>query len=73
MAPVGLDQVEFDELLALKKDLALGPDGILYGGYRCAGGLGSKFFFHACRAVLEQNAIPDCFSECWTVLILKDI
>ena len=33
--------------LLFKKDLAPGPDGIPYGAYRCAGGLGSKFFFHA--------------------------
>ena len=37
-----VDQSEFGELLALKKDSALGPDGIHYGAYRCAGGLGSN-------------------------------
>ena len=40
-----IDQAEFDDLLALKKGSAPGPDGIPYGAYRCAGGLGSQFFF----------------------------
>ena len=66
-----IDQTEFDDLLALKKDSAPGPDGIPYGAYRCAGGLGSKFLFHACKAVLEGSAILDCFSESWTVFIPK--
>ena len=35
-----IDQAEFDDLLALKKDSAPGPDGIPYGVYRCAGGIG---------------------------------
>ena len=50
-----IDQAEFDELLALKKDSALGPDGIPYG----AGGLGSKFLFRADRATLEGRNISD--------------
>ena len=44
-----IDQVEFDDLLALKKDSALGPDGISNGTCRCSGGLGSKFLFKAYR------------------------
>ena len=31
-----MDQAEFDDLLALKKDSAPGPDGIPNGAYRCA-------------------------------------
>ena len=31
-----IDLAEFDELIALKKDSAPGPDGIPYGVYRCA-------------------------------------
>ena len=58
-----LDQAEFDDLVASKKDSARGPDGILHGIYRCAGGLRSKFLFHAYHAVLERRNIPDC----WTV------
>ena len=46
-----IDQAEFDDLLALKKDSAPGPDGIPYGVYRCAGGLGSKFLYRACRCI----------------------
>ena len=64
-----IDQAEFDDLLALKKDSAPGPDGIPYGAYRCAGGLGSKFLFNACRAFLEGGAFPDCFAESRTVFI----
>ena len=56
---------------ALKKDSAPGPDGIPYGVYRCAGGLGSKFLFRAYRAVLEGSTIPDCFAESRTVFIPK--
>ena len=68
MTSVGLiDQAEFVDLLALKKDAAHGPDGILYGIYRCAGGLGSKFLFHAYQAVLEGRNIPVCFAESRTV------
>ena len=66
-----IDQAEFDDLLALKKDSASGPDGIPYGVYRCAGGLGSKFLFRAYQAVLEGSNIPDCFAESRTVFIPK--
>ena len=65
------DQAEFDDLLALKKDSAPGPDGIPYGAFRCAGGLGSKFLFNAYRACVEVVAIPDCFAESRTVFIPK--
>ena len=55
----------------MKKDSAPGPDGIPCGVYRCAGGLGSKFLFHAYKAVLEGSVTPDCFAESRTVLIPK--
>ena len=58
MTSVGLDQAEFDDLLALKKDSAPGPDGIPCGAYRCAGGLGSKFLFDAYKAVVGRR----CYS-----------
>ena len=64
-------QSEFDDLFALKKDSAPGPDGIPYGAYRCAGGLGSKFFFRAHHAVLEGSTIPDCFAESRAVPIFS--
>ena len=48
-----IDRTEFDELIAMKKDSAPGPDGIPYDAYRCAGGLGSKFLFDANRACEE--------------------
>ena len=64
-----VDQAEFDDFLALKKDSAPGPDGILYGVYRCAGGLGTKFLFNADQTVLEGRNIPDCFAESRTVFI----
>ena len=66
-----IDQAEFDDLLALKKYSAPGPDRIPYGVYRCAGGLGSKFLFRACKPVLEGSTIPDCFAESRTVFIPK--
>ena len=56
-----IDQAESDDLLALKKDTAPGPDGIPSGAYRCAGGLGSKFLSNAYRAFLEGGAVPDLF------------
>ena len=66
-----VDKTEFGDLLALKKDSAPGPDGIPYGVYRCAGGLGSKFLFLAYQDVLGGSAIPDCFAECRTIFIPK--
>ena len=66
-----LDQAEFDDLLALKKDSAPGPDGIPYGACRCAGRLGSKFHFDVYKAVLEGSGIPDCFADSATVLVPK--
>ena len=38
-----IDQTEFDDLLALKKDSAPGPDGIPYCVCRCAGGWAHNF------------------------------
>ena len=66
-----IDQAEFDDLLALMKNSAPGPDGIPHGACRCAGGLGSKFLFDAERTVLEGSAIPVCFAERRTVFIAK--
>ena len=48
-----LDQAEFDDILASTKDSVPGPDGIPFGVFRYAGGLGSKFLFNAYQAVLE--------------------
>ena len=65
-----IDQAEFDDLLVVKKkNSAPGPDGIPYGVYRCAGGLGSKVLYRAYQAVLEGSTIPDCFAESTTVFI----
>ena len=66
-----IPKAEFDDLLALKKDSAPGPDGTPYGVYRYAGGLGSKFLRRAYQAVLEGNTIPDCFAESRTIFIPK--
>ena len=66
-----IDQAGFNDLFALKKDSAPGPDGIPYGVYRCAGGLGSKFLFDAYQAVLEGRNNTDCFAESRTVFIPK--
>ena len=40
-----IDRTEFEELIALKKDSAPGPDGIPYGAKRCARSLGFQFLF----------------------------
>ena len=66
-----IDKTEFDDLLALMKESAPGPDGIPHGAYKCAGGLGSKFLFHAQGACVEGGAVPDCFAESRTVFIPK--
>ena len=55
----------------MKKDSAPGPDGIPYGVYRFASGLGSKFLYRAYQAILEGSTIPDCFAESRTVFIPK--
>ena len=65
------DKTEFDDLLALKKDSAPGPDGLPYGAYRCVGSLGSQFLFNAYRALLEAGAVPDHFAGSRTVFIPK--
>ena len=65
-----IDKTEFDELVATKKDSAPGPDGIPYGAYRCAGGLGSQFLFDAHRALLDGGAVPDHFDVGRTVFFL---
>ena len=57
-----IDQAELDDLLASQKDSAPGPDGIPYGVYRCAGGLGSNFLFNAYQAVLEGSSIGPSLS-----------
>ena len=66
-----INKAEFDDLLALKKDSAPGPDGIPFSAYRCAGGLGSQFLFNAHRALVEGGAVPDHFAESRTVFIPK--
>ena len=53
-----IDRTEFDELIALKKDSAPGPDGIPYGAYRRAGGLGSQFLFNAYKISVGRRYRP---------------
>ena len=53
-----IDRNEFDELIALKKESARGPDGIPYGAKRCAGGLGSQFLFNVYKYVFEGLTLP---------------
>ena len=66
-----MDQAEFDDLFALKKDSARGLDGIPYGAFGCARGLGSQFLFNAYRALVEGSAVPDHFAESRTSFIPK--
>ena len=66
-----IDKTEFDELTAKKKDSAPGPDGISYGAFRCARGLGSQFLFNAYRSLLGGGTVPEHFAESGTVFIPK--
>ena len=50
-----IDRTDFDELIALKKDSAPGPDRIPCGAYRRAGGLGSQFLFNAYKIFVGRN------------------
>ena len=65
------DRTEFDELIALEKDSALGPDGIPYGACKCAGRLGFQFLFNAYKYLLEGGTVPEHFAESRTVFIFK--
>ena len=67
-----IDQAEFDDLLALKKDSAPGPDGIPYGACKCARNLGSQFLFNAYRALLEGGTAHDHYAESRTVFTPQD-
>ena len=62
-----IDQNEFDELMASKKESAPGRDGIPYSFYRRAVGLGSRFLFCAYKHVLDGGTIPEFFAEIRTV------
>ena len=64
-----IDKHEFDEMMDSKKESAPGPDGIPYSRYRCAGGLGSQFLFHAFKHVLDGGAIRAQFAAIRTVFI----
>ena len=63
-----IDQAEFDDLLALKKDSA--PGLTVFPTVATGVLVGSKFLFRAYQAVLE-GTIPDRFAESWTVFIPK--
>ena len=65
------DKQEFDEMTATKKESAPGPDGIPYGIYRCAGGLGSRFLFSAYESVVEGGSVPTHSAASRTVFIPK--
>ena len=58
-----MDKQEFDEMIATKKESAPGPDGVPYGIYRCAGGLGFRFLFNAYRIVVEGGSVLPCFAS----------
>ena len=66
-----IDRAEFDELVALKKDSAPGPDGIPYGVFWCAGGLGAHFLFNTYKYLVEGGAVPEQFAISRTVFIPK--
>ena len=64
-------RAEFDELAALKKDSAPGPDGIPYGACNCAGGLGAQFLLNAEKSVRREVLFLNIFAESRTVFIPK--
>ena len=72
-APVDIrwnfDRADFDELTALKKDSAPGPDGIPHGIYRWAGGLSAHFLFNTYKYLVEGAAVPEHFAISRTVFI----
>ena len=62
----GLD--EFEELLASKRESALGPDGLPKSVYRSAGGIG-QFLFATYQAFLQGSALWAGFDASRTVFI----
>ena len=46
-------------------------DGIPYGIYRCAGGLGAHFLFNTYKYLVEGGAVPEHFAISKTVFIPK--
>ena len=72
-----IDKCEFDEMMATKKESALGPDVtpkskyIYIYTYVCAGGLGSQLLFNAYKRVLEEGAVSAHFVARRTVFIPK--
>ena len=49
---------ELEELLASKRESALGPDGLPYIVYRSAGEIGAKLLLAAWQATLQGAALP---------------
>ena len=65
-----MDRTEFDELVALKKDSAPGPDGIPYGAYRCAGVSWDPSSFSTLASICwKEVPSPEHFAESRTVFI----
>ena len=63
----------FGELIAFKKDSALGPHGTPHGAFWCAGGLGSQFLFNTEKYLLEGGTVPEHVAESKTVFILRHL
>ena len=53
-----INKQEFDEVLATKKESALGPDGIPKSIQRCAGWFGSQLLLNAYRSIVEGGSVP---------------
>ena len=67
-----IDRTEFDELIAVKKDSAPGPDGIPYGAYRCAGGVSVRnSSLMLTELFSEGGTVPEHFAGTRTVFISK--
>ena len=46
-----VNREEFEEPLATKRESAPDPDGLPYGAFRCAGGIGTRFLQRASQQV----------------------
>ena len=64
-----LTEMNLMNFMATKRESAPGPVGVPYSICRCAGGLGSQFFFHVFQRVLEGGAVPAHFAASRTVFI----
>ena len=66
-----IESIEFEDMLASKRESAPGPGGLPYSVYRSVGGIRAKFLFAAHEAILRGPAPPAGFGASRTVFIPK--